>query len=293
MGPHFTDPHLESAVDALLTVAGGWEPWEPYPKGIDGMVIVNSVAPVMKLPLHGDERGADEPDGDEVSFSGRQVPLTEHLENVGSAAAEFARGAGLSRPTGRSDQAGGDDRLVRTLELAGRWHDEGKRDVRFQAWLRGSELKALAARHPIAKSGRDSGQWKSSTLYGYPRGARHEFVSVRLFEQARFEGADEYVVDLARFIIGTHHGFGRPFPPVDRDTSPIAVTLVRDGRDLVVSSAHEFHRLDSGWVDLFWRMVRRFGWWGLAYLEALLVTADRTVSARERLKKDVAEETSA
>jgi hypothetical protein len=29
-------------------------------------------------------------------------------------------------------------------------------------------------------------------------------------------------------------------------------------------------------------MVRRYGWWGLAYLEALLVTADRVVSATEQ-----------
>ena len=286
MGPHLTDSHLESAVDVLLNRDGRVDRVEPYPKRVDGIVIVDSVALQMTSPLPEDEAGQDEPDGDEASFGDRQVPLTEHLDSVGSVAEAFARGAGLSRPTHQNDQGGGDDMLARTLGLTGRWHDEGKRDVRFQAWLRGGELKALAASDPIAKSGRDAGQWKPSTLFGYPRGARHEFVSVRLFEQAEqaglFDGTDGCVFDLAKFIIGTHHGFGRPFPPVDRDTSPIAVKLVRDGRDLVVSSAHQVHRLDSGWVDLFWRMVRRYGWWGLAYLEALLVTADRTVSAREQ-----------
>ena len=285
MLPHLEDSRIKSAVDALLKRHGRVDRVEPYPKRVDGIVIVDSVALQMKPPLPEDEAGEDEPDGDEASFGDRQIPLAEHLNSVGSVAEAFARSVGLSPTTHQSDHSGGDDVLVRTLGLTGRWHDEGKRDMRFQAWLRGGEVKALAASDPIAKSGRDASQWKPSTLFGYPRGARHEFVSVRLLEQAEqtgFEGADECVLDLAKFMIGTHHGFGRPFPPVDRDTSPIAVKLVRDGRNLVVSSAHQVHRLDSGWVDLFWRMVRRYGWWGLAYLEALLVTADRTVSAREQ-----------
>ena len=272
--PNTADRYLTSALKALqnqeCSVAA-------YPDGNDGVVIVKSLVLDVASPLPEDDRGEDEPEGDEASFTGRQVLLTEHLGNVGSVAARFASDVGL------------DDKLVRALGLAGRWHDEGKRDMRFQAWLHGSELKALAAGEPIAKSGRDVTQWKPSTLFGYPRGARHEFVSVRLFEQAGLEGVDHSLFDLAKFVIGTHHGFGRPFPPVDHDTTPIDVKLMRDGRELVVSSDHRLHLLGSSWVDLFWCMVRRFGWWGLAYLEALLVTADRTVSARERSTNATAE----
>ncbi|MFC1641327.1 hypothetical protein ACFL5O_01375 [Myxococcota bacterium] len=48
--------------------------------------------------------------------------------------------------------------MAKLLLMAGLWHDEGKRDRRFQAWLYGSELRALAAlseNRLLAKSGRD------------------------------------------------------------------------------------------------------------------------------------------
>ncbi len=268
--PHETDPHVRTAIKALLTHRGRVV---RYPDD-DGVVVTASLALDVNSTLPEDELEHDEPERDEASFTGRQVSLSEHLGSVGQAAREFAIGCGL------------DDKLVQTLELAGRWHDEGKRDLRFQAWLRGSELQALAASDPIAKSGRDVSQWKPSTLFGYPRGARHEFVSVRLFEQAGMQSSEGCLVDLAKFLIGTHHGFGRPFAPVVRDASPVDVKLVLDDANFVVSSNHRLHQLDSGWADLFWCMVRRFGWWGLTYLEALLVTADRTISAREQRKKD-------
>jgi hypothetical protein len=37
---------------------------------------------------------------------------------------------------------------------------------------------------------------------------------------------------------------------------------------------------DGEWLRRFWRVLDRYGEWGTSYLEALLVLADRTVSAR-------------
>ena len=88
--------------------------------------------------------------------------------------------------------------------------------------------------------------------------------------------------DLIRLLIGTHHGRGCPFPPVLNDPDPVEISFTCGGEAIATSSDHGLYRLDSGWVDLFWKMVRRYGWWGVAYLEALLITADRTVSAQEQ-----------
>ena len=264
-----SDDHLlRAAVEALLGQGGRVL---LYP-GDEGVVVTASVPISVEEPLPEDETEHQEPSGDEASFTGRRVPLAEHLQSVSEVAREHASGCALP------------DELIKTVELAGRWHDEGKRDRRFQAWLRGSEIEALAADEPVAKSGRDVSQWQPSTLFGYPRGARHELVSVRLFEQAGAAVGAKVDRELAKLLIGTHHGFGRAFAPVVKDQSPVEVKLKLDGKVLATPSDHGLHRLDSGWTDLFWRMVHRYGWWGLAYLEALLITADRTVSAREQRK---------
>jgi CRISPR-associated endonuclease/helicase Cas3 len=53
------------------------------------------------------------------------------------------------------------------------------------------------------------------------------------------------------------------------------------GHPIEARSDHGLERVESGWVDLFWRLVRRYGYWGLAYLEALLRQADRVRSQEE------------
>jgi CRISPR-associated endonuclease/helicase Cas3 len=95
---------------------------------------------------------------------------------------------------------------------------------------------------------------------------------------------------LVLHLIGTHHGRGRPFlaPVVDENTE-IAIFLTDKamlptwngaggGLKLRASSLHRLERVDSGWIDRFWAMVRRHGWWGLAFLEAILQLADHRCS---------------
>jgi CRISPR-associated endonuclease Cas3-HD len=265
--------HRAAVVEAFSNANGGGS-WELYPDA-SGIVLSGALSVDAQREQSVGDTEYEEPEDDEASFvtggRKRKVLLSEHSLSVKQRAEEFARACGLS------------DEMAGLLGKAGWWHDQGKRDRRFQAWLHGSELMALAelsADRPLAKSGRDPKQWRSSEVFGYPRGSRHEFVSVRLLEEAALGSGERE--ELIRFLVGTHHGRGRPFSPVLNDPTTVEVVLEHNGRYLKTTSDHGLYRLDSGWVDLFWRLVRRYGWWGIAFLEALLITADRSVSAREQ-----------
>jgi CRISPR-associated endonuclease/helicase Cas3 len=271
---HVDDSAHRTAMEALLKATK--RRFQIYPQ-YDGLVISASVPISLPEGLEATSEDAEdeEVEDNEASLvpAGREVLLQEHISGIKEMIARFVLHCGLS------------DDLRKALNLAGEWHDEGKRDRRFQAWLHGSELKALAmlaAGQILAKSGRDA---QDSRRFGYPRGARHEFVSVRLFDKANEGNGDRSVHDLARLLIGTHHGYGRPFaPPLPKreELRPVEVAGSYEGRLVTVTSDHGLYRLDSGWTDLFWKMVRCYGWWGLSFLEALLVTADHLVSAREQ-----------
>jgi CRISPR-associated endonuclease/helicase Cas3 len=77
--------------------------------------------------------------------------------------------------------------------------------------------------------------------------------------------------DLLLHLIGSHHGRCRPFAPVvEEDPNPVAVSY----GSWAASSDHGLDRAGSGVCDRFWRLTRRYGWFGLAYLEALVRLAD-------------------
>lgn len=252
---------------------------KPYPDGKGVVASANVLLTAQRsIPEHDLE--INEPDDNSASIldGGQSVTLDAHTEAVEHMVAAFARACALS------------DDLRRVLESAAFWHDQGKRDRRFQAWLHGSELAAFAAlaENPprvLAKSARpDAARGRSSALFGYPRGHRHELVSVRLFEDAVKDAstADSPDSDLVKFLIGTHHGHGRAFAPVSRDHHPVQIKMDHQRRPIEVSSDHALHTLNSGWTDLFWSLICKYGWWGLAYLEAILITADRHVSGEEQ-----------
>ena len=80
-------------------------------------------------------------------------------------------------------------------------------------------------------------------------------------------------------LIAAHHGYARPFAPVVLDDDPPDVEY--EGAVLASADRSERppHRLDSGVADRFWSLTRRYGWWGLAYIETLLRLADQQASA--------------
>lgn len=206
-------------------------------------------------------------DNEESSSGSQAVTLTAHQKAVSEQAAHFARMVGLS----------GD--LVGVIQQAGLWHDLGKADPRFQAWLcNGDRILSIRQEKKhgdaLAKSDTTPQTQVARTLArnksGYPQGGRHELLSVRLAET---KGALD---PLVRHLIASHHGYCRPFAPVVGD--PLPVTVRYAGSEC--SSATDLERLDSGIAQDFWVFIRRYGWWGLSYLEAVLRLADQRVSER-------------
>lgn len=212
-------------------------------------------------------------DEDDATASGTvDVTLPSHLNGVGRFAERFARACGLP------------SRLVDALRCAGRLHDLGKADPRFQAILRNGNPWA---RGPLlAKSGTipqsRQGYEVARATAGYPKGGRHELLSVRLAESAPdLLPSDPLLRDLVLHVVASHHGWCRPFAPVVMDDSPKQVSLEFDSTQLAHSSDTQLERLDSGVSERYWRLTRHFGWWGLAWLEAMLRLADHRRSEWE------------
>jgi CRISPR-associated endonuclease/helicase Cas3 len=87
-------------------------------------------------------------------------------------------------------------------------------------------------------------------------------------------------------LVASHHGWCRPLAPVVVDASPADVLFEKDGEQLQVSSATRLERLDSGVSERFWAMVRRYGWFGLAWMEAILRLADHRRSEVEQRRSE-------
>lgn len=181
--------------------------------------------------------------------------------------------------------------LLETVALAAWLHDVGKADPRFQVWLHGGdEVAAAMAPALLAKSGANARNRvaieRARRRARYPKGTRHEMASTAMVDAsdalrtlAAARGCDW---DLLLHLIASHHGFARPFAPVpEDDLEPLIVAVVHGGIPLATRSDHALHRADSGIADRFWSLIRRYGWHGLAFLEAMLRLADHRRSEEE------------
>lgn len=211
---------------------------------------------------------------DDSPFCGVDLSLRQHSSDVRDVARRFANGLGLPEP------------LAKDLALAAWLHDVGKADDRFQRWLvGGSEVAAAALDEPLAKSrfpkASPTERRAAQARAGYPTGYRHELLSVAMASSSHAALAGAHDRDLVLHLVASHHGYARPFAPFEDHPEDIAVTLPHGEVELTATTRHRLARLGSEMPERFFALQDRYGWWGLAWLEAVLRLADHRAS-RER-----------
>ena len=247
-------------LEALRDTRGGTgriEIQRPYGAADRGAVLV-AARGIRGAPTGG--RTGAQPATEDESLShmaGRTVSLDDHTASVVAHVERFTTAL-------RLDQCSG-SQLAADLRLAAALHDIGKADPRFQLFLAGADWWSRPDGPPLAKSGRRAAQgaWERAEL---PARWRHEARSVALApSDARF--ADAHDPHLVLWLIGTHHGLGRPFfafaDPQDRGQGPQSLAYDFDGCD---------------WPSLFDQLSQHYGIWRLAWLETILRLADHRAS---------------
>ncbi|MGH7986787.1 MAG: type I-G CRISPR-associated helicase/endonuclease Cas3g [Candidatus Binataceae bacterium] len=214
-------------------------------------------------------------DDESVRVSGaRRVTLSAHSKGVEDYARRFVQALGLPAS------------LAEDVTLAAFLHDAGKAHPNFKCFLYGGDEIATFAGPDLAKSGKlpDSPEaWNEvRRRSGLPKGARHEMASL-WFALSHRRFANAHDPDLVLWLIGTHHGYGRPFFPESDWPGQGAIfkTDLGDGES-ASTPARSLAELTAEWVNLWERVSRRYNPWGLARLEAILRLADHRRSEAEQ-----------
>lgn len=205
------------------------------------------------------------------SFTGTKVLLDDHLSGVGKMAGLFASNLGLPNT------------IVEDFGLAGRLHDLGKIDPRFQQWLLGSDLDMAMNEEPLAKSLVNTSsieRQRARVASKYPEGMRHELLSLAMIDDVAALRSKANDWDLVQHLVSTHHGYCRPLPPFVTETDPQSVTHAAEGCELAAMTDSAANPgLDM--TERFWVLVRRYGWFGLAWFESIFRLADHRQSEHE------------
>ena len=189
------------------------------------------------------------------------VFLDDHQNDVAERTRQIAENLGLA------------PEFSEALELAAKYHDEGKRDLRFQQML-GADPDAEA----LAKSGHRSvaEAYRARSRSALPRGWRHEQLSA-LMVAASPEKVGEHR-DLVLRIIGCSHGHGRFSFAHDADFL-LKEGYLPEGTDYEALKEQATRLFNVGyWDNLMEQTSRTYGPYATAYLEAVERAADAQIS---------------
>lgn len=153
------------------------------------------------------------------------------------------------------------DEINDAISFAAKFHDHGKLRTQFQLMLGNSKYPEVK----LAKSGRKRGLLQE--IY------RHEFGSlIDVTDETQpylceLQQLSPDARELALHLIASHHGRARPAFPRDECYDPERSQTVAD--EVSTEVPRRFARLQ-----------RKYGRWGLAYLESILRAADWAASAQ-------------
>ena len=159
------------------------------------------------------------------------------------------------------------ENLREDFDLAAVGHDLGKLDGRVQRMLGRRDDEP-----PLAHSG--DGRGEGRRIHDYPDGERHEGLSVELMRRIGLHAnRDQESRELVEHLVASHHGWARPFIQPAQGTAALVEPLTgkvdaRFTHDEVLRAPARFARLQE-----------RYGWLGLAWLEAVFRLADQSATA--------------
>lgn len=210
------------------------------------------------------------PNSDRESSStiGRRVALEVHSDDTATWAAGFLRAVGVAES----------DIAEHPVTIAARYHDIGKADRRFQLQLWEGRINGQL----LAKSAIPADDWRrrraAQVNSGYPRGARHELLSAAMLRDSRLMERPDAA--LIAHLVASHHGRGRPFAPALRiaDDGDPGNQDVPIGDVKFRTGPHNMISVGSPVAEWFWQSLREQGWFGNAWLTAVLRLADHQAS---------------
>ncbi len=177
--------------------------------------------------------------GEGRATANKPYVLQRHLDDAEATATAFVDDLKLAEP------------LRSAIIVAAMYHDYlGKARTTWQRSIGNFDAKVL-----YAKSG---GRMRPRDLNGY----RHEFGSLLdVADCQRFRDLSEETKELVLHLIAAHHGRARPHFPIEEAFDP--EPKGRDVESLATETPRRFAKLQ-----------RKYGRWGLAYLESLIRAAD-------------------